>query len=602
MNVNRVRAVSFLLVITLLSLLVQSVNVAGCKDVMVAGDATSGDFNLFMKVRDPSRPGPQVLCIINRGYTYKYHFPGIIPREKEFVVSRKFIGVVTKGDAPPDIVKPGMALSDAGVAYGDADSPSIWRNPLRSSWDDFDWIRYACQSAGDEEEAVELLKEVVEMHAPGISENLFVVGPRKAYVMEADALRYSVKEVEDLCVMSNYPKDLWKYNIMKRFFIARSFESEKEKIVRKGSIIRLGGLLGVRINGMDADSISVMMWPSGEGANIKMGEGKPVGPFWVELINISGNKARVRVCYKYKEWENLLLERLKERYGKIDVLYLMNISRLDIYELGGIRGMTEGYDEGTAICKIPYTHYEFLSCMWFAPNQCSSIYIPVHICCESIYEPYTNGDAAELSVKLLKLFGRHGFSDYAERVEKIFVREVKKAENIAKDMIEKGLDPSGFLTEFDMELQRQAYLTELFAISLKEKGEDVPVIWGDSYSSTLLNFLSLSNTLDGGHLEILGEIAKSIARLKLLEVNVTGNRYAERIELFHKGIDKIEEGDFEEGFIALYHFIDKKGTELLHQKSPNSSDFMAYVEIVLAIPLLLVTAFCMDRISSVFSK
>jgi len=601
-NVNRVGVVSFLLVITLLSLLVQSVNVAGCKDVIVAGDATSGDFNLFMKVRDPSRPGPQVLCIINRGYTYKYHFPGIIPREKEFVVSRKFIGVVTKGDAPPDIVKPGMALSDAGVAYGDADSPSIWRNPLRSSWDDFDWIRYACQSAENEEEAVELLKEVVEMHAPGISENLFVVGPRKAYVMEADALRYRVREVKDLCVMSNYPKSLWKYNIMKRFFIARSFESEKEKIVRKGSIIRLGSMLGVRINGIDADSISVMMWPSGEGANIKVGEGKPVGPFWVELINISGNKARVRVCYKYKEWENLLLERLKERYGKIDVLYLMNISRLDIYELGGIRGMTEGYDEGTAICKIPYTHYEFLSCMWFAPNQCSSIYIPVHICCESIYEPYTNGDAAELSVKLLELFGRHGFSDYAERVEKIFVREVKKAENIAKDMIEKGLDPSGFLTEFDMELQRQAYLTELFAISLKEKGEDVPVIWGDSYSSTLLNFLSLSNTLDGEHLEILGDIAKSIARLKLLEVNVTGNRYAERMELFHKGIDKIEGGDFEEGFIALYHFIDKKGTEPLHQKSPNSNDFMVYVEIVLAIPLFLVTAFCMDRISSLFSK
>lgn len=602
MNVNRVRAVSFLLVITLLSLLVQSVKVVGCKDVIVAGDATSGDFNLLMKVRDPSRPGPQVLCIINRGYTYKYHFPGIIPREKEFVVSRKFICVVTKGDAPPNIVKPGMALSDAGIAYGDADSPSIWRNPLKGSWDDFDWIRYACQSAENEDEAVELLREVVEMHAPGMPENLFVVGPRKAYVMEADALRHSVKEVEDLCVMSNYPKDLWKYNIMKRFLIARSFESEKEKIVRKGSIIRLGGLLGVRINGIDADSISVMMWPAGENANIKVGEGKPIGSFWVELINISGKRAKVRVCYKYKEWENLLLERLKERYGKIDVLYLMNISRLDIHELGGIRGMTEGYDEGTAIYKIPYTHYDFLSCMWFAPNQCSSIYIPVHICCESIYEPYTNGDAAELSVKLLELFGRHGFSDYAERVEKIFVREVRKAENIAKDMIEKGLDPSGFLTEFDMELQRQAYLTGLFALSLKEKGEDVPVIWGDSYSSTLLNFLSLSDILDGEHLEILGDIAKSIARLKLLEVNVTGNRYAERMELFHKGIDKIDEGDFEEGFIALYHFIDKESTEPLHQKPPNSNDFMAYVEIVLAIPVFLVVAFCMDRISSVFSK
>ena len=586
MDVNRARAFSFLLVITLLSLLVQSANVMGCKDVIVAGDATSGDFNLLMKVRDPSRPGPQVLCIINRGYTYKYHPPGIIPREKEFVVSRKFIGVVTKGDTPPNIVKPGIALSDAGIAYGDADSPSIWRNPLKSSWDDFDWIRYACQSAGNEEEAVELLKEVVEMHAPGIPENLFVVGPRKAYVMEADALRYRLREVEDLCVMSNYPKELWKYNIMKRFLIAMSFESEKEKIVRKGSIIRLGGLLGVRINSIYNDSISVRVWPSGETANIKVGEGKPVGPFWVELIEISGNKAKVRVCYKYKEWENLLLERLREGYGKIDVLYLMNISRLDIYELGGIRGMTEGYDEGTAICKIPYTHYDFLSCMWFAPNQCSSIYIPVHICCEGIYEPYTNGDAAELSVKLLKLLGRHGFSDYAERVEKIFVQEVEKAENIAKDMIEKGLDPSSFLTEFDMELQRQAYMTELFVVLLKEEGKDVPVIWGNNYSSTLLKFFSLSDVLDREYLEILGDIAKSIARLKLLELNVTSNRHAAKMEMFHEGIKRINEGDFGEGFMALYHFIEMKSVDSLHEGPSSSNDFMVYVYITIVVVAL----------------
>lgn len=167
-----------------------------CKDVIVMGDATAGDFNILMKVRDPSRPGPQVLCMVYPGYRYRYHLPNFKGNEKEYVVDHKFIGVVTKGDAPPNIIKAGIALSDAGIAYGDADSPSYWINPLRTSWDDFDWIRYACQSADDEDEAIDLLKEVVDMHAPGVSENLFVVGPRKAYVMEGDVVRYSIKEIK----------------------------------------------------------------------------------------------------------------------------------------------------------------------------------------------------------------------------------------------------------------------------------------------------------------------------------------------------------------------------------------------------------------------
>lgn len=32
-----------------------------CKDIIACGDATAGDYNLLLKVRDPSRPGLQVL-------------------------------------------------------------------------------------------------------------------------------------------------------------------------------------------------------------------------------------------------------------------------------------------------------------------------------------------------------------------------------------------------------------------------------------------------------------------------------------------------------------------------------------------------------------
>ena len=46
-----------------------------CKDIIACGDATAGDYNLLLKVRDPSRPGLQVLCIIPVGYEYTYRNP-----------------------------------------------------------------------------------------------------------------------------------------------------------------------------------------------------------------------------------------------------------------------------------------------------------------------------------------------------------------------------------------------------------------------------------------------------------------------------------------------------------------------------------------------
>ena len=156
-----------------------SSTVLGCKDIIACGDSTDGDYNLLMKVRDPSRPGLQVLCIVPDNYEYEYYHPW--SGEKiVFKVDNKYIGVASKDDVIPNIVKAGMTLTDKGLAFGDADTNSNWINPSRYAWADFDWIRYSGESADDIDEAVMLLTEVVvnNYHATGVSEYLFVVGPK----------------------------------------------------------------------------------------------------------------------------------------------------------------------------------------------------------------------------------------------------------------------------------------------------------------------------------------------------------------------------------------------------------------------------------------
>lgn len=550
-----VKVKSWIVLVSLILPTFFPISSTACKDIIVMGDATAGDFNLMMKVRDPSRPGLQVLCMIDSGYRYSYHLPNIKGDEKEYVVKHKFIGVVTKGDAPPNIVKAGMALSDAGIAYGDADSPSYWINPLKTAWDDFDWIRYACQAADNEDEAIDLLKDVIKMHAPGVSENLFVVGPEKGYVMEGDVVRYNVSEVNDILVMSNYPKGLWDYRLIKRFFVSRSFDFEKEEKVRKGSVVRLGGLLGIKILDLNEKGIIARLWPVGKSVFIKVKDGKLVDPFWVEVLDVGEGRASIRVSYKYKVWEREILRRLEERYGNIDVKDLINISRLHVDDLKGIRGMCEGSNKATAIFKIPHRDHSYLSCMWFAPDQCSSVYVPVHICCKEIFDPYENGDAARLAKKILELFGHDGFSNYASRIEDVFIKEMRGVEDIARCIIQKGGDPSDFFTKIDLEMQRQAYLMEMLVVSLKENEKDIPVTWGEDYGVTILKLADILDSLDIDDARIIGEIAKSIAELKFEEFVFSENLTDYRLSLFKDGLKRIDEGDLEQGLQRLYEFV-----------------------------------------------
>ena len=127
---NKWRLISLIFVIFLFSNFLISCNVKACKNIVACGDATEGNYNLLLKVRDPSRPGLQVLCIVPEGYEYNYHRPWT-GKSMSFKTDHKYIGVATKGDIIPNIVKAGMSLSDVGISYGDADTGSNWINPTK---------------------------------------------------------------------------------------------------------------------------------------------------------------------------------------------------------------------------------------------------------------------------------------------------------------------------------------------------------------------------------------------------------------------------------------------------------------------------------------
>jgi len=256
---NRFKNIALLFTFFFLFNVIFVSSISACKDIVACGNATDGDYNLLMKVRDPSRNGLQVLCIVPKGYEYTYHNPWN-GEEISYTTDHKYIGVATEGDVIPNIVKAGMVLSDSGISYGDSDTNSRWKNPTKYAWDDFDWIRYACQTADTEEEAVQLLTEdaVKQMHATGVSENLFVVGPKKGYVVEGDAFHYEVEEIiNGVSVRHNYPKLLWKTQKINKLPISRSFDTTVEKSVGKMGVVRLGSLYCVRVTDIGEDFVMV---------------------------------------------------------------------------------------------------------------------------------------------------------------------------------------------------------------------------------------------------------------------------------------------------------------------------------------------------------
>ncbi len=583
------KIITFILLLVLVSNVLVSINVKSCKDIIAVGDATNGEYNFLMKVRDPSRSGPQVLCIVPEGYTYFYHHPWT-GKTLQSTVQHKFIGVATKDDIIPNIVKAGMSFNDAGIAFGDADTNSNWKNPTKNAWDDFDWIRYACEKADDEDEAVKLLTEdlVDDMHASGVSENLFVVGPKKAFLVEADAFHYTIKEVDDLLVMSNYPNDLWKTQRHKKLPISSSFDIEKEQYVRRGKVVRLNSLFGVKIVEIGKDYVVARQTPFlkinkipriiGNKVRIELGERETVGDYSVRLLDIDGNKAKISVCYVFKAWEDKMLEYMQPKYGDIDVKDMMNWSRLTGEDLDGLRPMCEEIYpyESVMIYKIPEKNYDVLSSGWFSANHaCSSIYVPVHICDTDIYEPYKTGEAAELSLELLESYGNKNLLSYLNDIEEVFLKENDEMEEVAEYLLQKNRDVSDFLTVIDMGMQKQAMLTQ--QIWSKTKGETefdlIKNMWQNNYSISLEMMENVVYALNNisGSLSVVDkiiEIVLSICETRMNAAESIGKNASIAKEEIETGKKNLQQGRYKPGFNHLqtsftYSNTVLKGEEIL---------------------------------------
>ena len=559
--------------------------VGACKDIIATGDATDGEYNLLLKVRDPSRDGLQVLCIVPEGYEYTYHHPWT-GKAMSFNTKYKHIGVASQGDTIPNIVKSGMSFSTAGIAYGDADSDSSWKNPTKYGWDDFDWIRYACEKAETEDEAVRLMTQdvVKQMHASAVSENLFIVGPNKGFVIEADSIHYDVKEINNgIAVMHNYPIELWDTQYFKTCLISKSFDTVVEKSVRKNGVIRLGSLYGVRVTEIGEDYVTVKpvgmihaltSKSIGVITEIKLGERKSVGKFSVKLIEINGNKAKLFVSNIYKAWEDELMSHIQPKYGSITVKDMINWSRLSSEDLDGLRGMSQKNVkfESVAVYKIPKQNYETMSIGWFSPNNaCSSIYVPFHISINDIYDPYETGEAAQLSLDLLNEYEHGQLIPSFNNVESVFLNETDFAEEITLDFIKEEKKISDFFTIIDTSMQKQAFLfseiyMEVSKISnekTKQKIIDMLTdLWSKDYSFSLDNMkkavFNLENISESGIIcEKINDIALDICKSRIDVLNVVGKQSKNAEDNYLEGSRLIRKRNYEAG----YEYIQQSFTE-----------------------------------------
>jgi len=447
-----------------------------CKLVMAVGNATAGDYNLLLKVRDPARPGLQVLCHIPRGYEYDYHHPWL-PFRMHFRVDRGFIGTTTIDDVPPAIIKPGMMINDAGIAIGDADTISYLTNPSPNAWDDFDWMRYAMQSAGDLDEAVRMLTEdgVKRMHASSVAENFFIINASEGAIVEADAYNYRVREVKNgLEIQSNYPEMLWNIHLIYPVFTASSFNKTFEGWVERGDVIRIGGFMGISISQISSQFIMAHLFPLGIKKKIEVGEGVQIGNFWLELKEVDGKRARVFMCFNYYEWEKKIMDFVRDKVGEIGIRDMMMLSRIHSDDIDGLRGMCQGGYEVATIYKITHAYPQFLSSLWFAPDQCSSIFIPVHMCDMDIYDAYENGESHSIAMKLLERYG-HGFlTPIFIEVEREFINETERVEEEAKQLLLEGREEEAIylLTLSDMKMQMKAMAIEKAWLNISYLGNE----------------------------------------------------------------------------------------------------------------------------------
>ena len=538
--------------------------VNACKDIIATGESTKGNYNLLLKVRDPSRPGLQVLTHIPKGYEYTYHHPWT-GKPISFQVNHSYIGVTSEQDIPPNIVKSGMTLTAAGLAFGDADSVSRWINPTRYAWDDFDWIRYSCEQSNTESEAVHLLtvEAVNQLHATGVSENLCVIGPNKGYLIEADAYRYHVKEIsDDVDVISNYPRELWNTQLIRSRFIADSYNATVSKKVSENDLIHLNGIAQIRILNISSDSILVRQLPFFTNIGyhdgkpsffmppkiIQVGESKTIGDFYVSLNSVSKNSARVQLTTAVHAWEQALLDQIHPRKGQITVSDMIEWSRLDADALNDVRPMCEAtYPcEGVAIYKIPSENYQFLSKGWFSANHaCSSIYVPFHNSNTDIYQSYETGKSAQLSLSLYQNYSDE-LLPIIQSVEEVFLSENSFFDIWANQGTSSQAVVSDVLTKVDTSMQEQALLMQKLLYNISKFGRNQQKIlfnysegvWNTNYTTSIE---SMGNSLTEFSLhpsflkETIIQIMQSTCMCYINIANSIGHSVDELTDVYEQG-------------------------------------------------------------------
>jgi len=558
-------------------------DVSACKDIIVCGDATEGAYNLLLKVRDPSRPEYQVLCMIPEGYQYEYHHPWT-GEEISITTSHTYIGVTSSNDTPPAIVKSGMMLTDAGLAFGDADSLSRWVNPTKYAWDDFDWIRYACEKADTAKEAVELLTiDVVDMlHAPGVSENLFVLGSDKGYVIEADAYRYHIKGiVNGYDIISNYPRELWNTQFIKTFPIASSFDMEKKQMVKKGNIITLNSLQGIQIINITDTSVSAKQIPFftfiayqngkpvfiNDPVTISLGKRETVGDYSVTLLEIHGSSALVHVETVHHAWQKHMEQLIEPSYGSITVQDMMDWARLNESMLNDLRPMCEPkfIYEGSAIYKIPNEYPQVLGNGWFAANHAhSSIFIPFHICNIDSFEPYKTGEVAVICSQLSQTYFDM-LQPLIRRVESVFLSENHRLEQWAVTSLDKNQEVSLTITLSDISMQYQAWMLlqiykEIASVFDQQTQQSLLSLfketYNESYTASLYQMKEACfelQKIQGTELFVdsLIQIVLNISKTSIDLCQAIDIPCQEAEWLFEQGSNSITQGYFNEGFDSL---------------------------------------------------
>jgi hypothetical protein len=564
---------ALLIALTLTSLLLLIPTTTACKDLIAIESATKGDYNLLLKVRDPSRPGPQVLVKIPQGYQYTYHTPWI-GRPLLFTVHHAFIGVASANDTPPNIIKAGMALTDAGIAFGDADTGSSWRNPSPYAWDDFDCLRYAYQTANTTQDAVTLLTQTTtNLHATSVSENLFVIGPTDATLIETDAVHTHTTPITNLSAMTNAPNALWHTQRLKTRALATAFNDTLETWAHRGSILHLGSWCGIQITHIGTDNIRIRPIPAPyfllssnirTATTITLHASAVIGGYHVTLQDLNATHAKIRLSIAYADWTTEVISKMQECYGAITTEDFMNWSRLHTEDLGGLRPLCEDAVtyEAAMIFQIPTTNASTLASAWFSPNHaCASIYVPVHVSDTRIDDFYTTPEAADLSRYLLTYYGHGTLSTVFHRTERIFLHENARLETLATHL--PATNATLLLTAQDTGAQHQAFQTEYLWNILNDYSHDshypllrteLENLWNATYNQTIQNMNATVNLIQDYRplTQQIAFLAATIVNTTLHTITYQGINIPQPMyDLYYQGLDDITHGQITTGVAIL---------------------------------------------------